>query len=224
MLIAEDLLLQLTAADGRLIAAGNKIDLGLAGALLSELALLEKVTVDDRGRLLVRDARPVGNPHLDAALAHFVAKQGKKPKDALGKVAKGLRGRLYDGLAVEGAVRAERSTFLGIFPRTTWPVLDRHAQEATRDALLRELLGSAPVEPRGATLISLVHAIDAVPAVFPDAGGLPKRDLKKRAKAVADGSWAGAAVGKAIAQTQAAVNAAITAAIVSSAAGGAVSS
>ena len=216
MLIAEDLLLQLTTPDGRLIAAGNRVDLGLAGALLSELALLDKVTVDDRGRLLVRDPRPVGDPHLDGALALFAAKEGKKPKDALGKVAKGLRDRLYSGLAAEGHVRAQRTTVLGLFPRTTWPVVDVRAQQATRDQLGRTLLGSAPLDARSGTLISLVQAIDAVPRLLGGPGAPSGRELKKRAKVVAEGQWAGAAVGKAIAQTQAAVNAAITAAIASS--------
>ena len=62
MLIAEDLLLLLTADDtGKLAAAGTNMDMALGGALLAELALTERVDIagpDERvreGRLVVRD-------------------------------------------------------------------------------------------------------------------------------------------------------------------------
>ena len=76
MLIAEDLLLLLTADDtGKLAADSTNTDMALGGALLAELALTERVDIagpDERvreGRLVVRDASPTGDSVLDEALA-----------------------------------------------------------------------------------------------------------------------------------------------------------
>ena len=67
MLIAEDLLLLVTADDtGKLSADTTNTDVALGGALLAELALAHRVDVagpDERvreGRLVVRDASPTG--------------------------------------------------------------------------------------------------------------------------------------------------------------------
>ncbi|AKU19275.1 GOLPH3/VPS74 family protein [Luteipulveratus mongoliensis] len=218
MLIAEEFLLLVTSPDGKLCAAGNKVDLGLAGALLSELALAERVTINAKGRLEILSATPLRNPHLDSALAIFVQRQGKKPKDVLGKVAKGLRGRIYGGLAVNGYVREDRRKVLGLFPTSDWVVLNPTAHQANQRTLTGVLLGSTPPDARTGSLIALVHAVDAVPTVFGEQGGLSKRELKQRAKAIAEGNWAGAAVGKAISDAQAAINAAIMASVAAGAA------
>lgn len=221
MLIAEELLLQLTTPAGKLIA-GSNADIGLAGALLTELALLGKVTVTEKQRLATLDRAPTGDQILDDALALFVDKEGKKPKDVLGKVAKKLRGRLYGRLAVEGLVREEQRKILGLFPKTDWPLVNDAARAHTHRQMTEVLLGRAPADPRTAALISLIHAVDAVPRVFdrvaPEMSG---RELKKLAKGIAEGNWASDAVSRSIAQAQAAVNAAVIATVVAGASAGA---
>ena len=77
MLIAEALLLQVTDADGGIVTGlGQSLDLGLAGALLSDLAFEGRVAIDHRGRLEVSDRAPTGNPHLDTALAGLASREG----------------------------------------------------------------------------------------------------------------------------------------------------
>ncbi len=49
--------------------------------------------------------------------------------------------------------------------------------------------------PRAAALISLLSAVDAAAKVFPDTD---RKMIRKRAKEIADGEWAGAAVRKAV--------------------------
>ena len=76
MLIAEDLLLLLTADDtGKLDADSTNMNLALGGALLAELALAHRVDLAGpaervrEGRLMVRDASLTGDSVLDDALA-----------------------------------------------------------------------------------------------------------------------------------------------------------
>ena len=76
MLIAEDLLLLLTADDtGKAAADSSNTKIALGGALLAELALMERVDIADpdervtEGRLILRDASQTGDSLLDDALA-----------------------------------------------------------------------------------------------------------------------------------------------------------
>ncbi|MDF8266331.1 GOLPH3/VPS74 family protein [Luteipulveratus flavus] len=218
MLIAEELLLLLTNDRGGLVTGRNETGLGLAGALLCELALMEKVTVDGKGRLRVADPAPTGNAHLDAALGVFADREGKKPKDVLGKVAKGLQDRLHDSLAAAGAVHRERGRVLGVFPQTRWPVVDTAGRRTAVDGLTAVLVGSTAPTARSASLVSLIHAVGAVPKLFGDGTGMSGRALKKRAKTIAEGDWAGAAVSKAISDAQAAITAAVAASAAATAA------
>lgn len=220
MLLADDLLLQVTLPDGRVLRpVSGTIGLGLAGAFLSELALAGRVGIDARGRLEMLDRSPFGDPALDAALAAFAAHQGKKPKNVLGKVAKGLKGRRYAALAAAGYVDERHSKVLGVIPRTRWVPHAGGPQEATRRALGEVILGTTPADARTGSLVSLLLAVGAVPTLFKDLDGLSGRELKRRAKVVAEGNWAGAAVSKAIAEVQAAVNAAVIGAVAASTAG-----
>ena len=98
MLIAEDLLLLLTADDtGKLAARGTNTNMALGGALLAELALMERVDIagpDERvkeGRLVVRDAGPTGDSMLDEALATVGHKEGKKPQNVVAALGKRTR-------------------------------------------------------------------------------------------------------------------------------------
>jgi hypothetical protein len=92
MLLAEDLLLLLTDDDtGKLAASSTEVDVALGGALLAELALMDRVDVagaDERvreGRLVVRDANPTADGLLDEALAVVEHKEGKKPKSVVAR-------------------------------------------------------------------------------------------------------------------------------------------
>jgi hypothetical protein len=223
MLIAEDLLLLLYGDEsGKPVLASTELDYALAGAVLLELALLGRIDVAGpgenvkSGRLIVRDPSPTGSAVLDERLAMLAGKQGRRPKDVIAKLAKNLRGRLLDQLAGRGILRRNPGKVLGLFPVTRWPANDaRHEQEVrlALDSALR--IGTRPDE-RTVALISLLHAVNAVPKVITDAPD--KKAIKRRAKQIAESAWAAEAVRSAVQAVQAASMAAITAA----AAGGAV--
>jgi hypothetical protein len=191
---------------------------GLGGANLIELTLRNKVDLtgdQDQGkpgRIIVRDPSTAGDAILDAALEVVAAYQGKRPSTAIKPLSKNLRRTLYERLAGSGVVRAEKSRILGVFPARRWP-----AQDASREAEVRRLVTQALVQQeapdtRTAALIALMHAVGCVDKIVdPRQHGLSKRELRARAKEIAEGNWASEAVRKAIEEMMAAVVVIVTA-------------
>ncbi|WP_116948723.1 GOLPH3/VPS74 family protein [Jiangella endophytica] len=223
MLIAEDLLL--IAYDdetGKSLIDGTRLEYGLAGALLLELSVLGKVSVAGPGeqvkrdRLVVRDAGPVGDDVLDHALAELADDEGKKPKNVLGSLRKGLRDRLLRRLADRGLLRQESGTVLGIFPTTRWPAADASHEAAVRQRLRDVLVTGLEPDSRTAALVSLLLAVDGLRKAVP---ADDRRAVKRRAKEISEGDWAADAVKKAVQEVQAAVTAAILAGSTAAAAG-----
>jgi hypothetical protein len=206
MLIAEDLLLLLTDDDtGRLRGSSTEVDLALGGALLLELTLSGHVDVAGpgeetrEGRLVVRDPGPTGDPLLAEALERIADKQGRKPQDVVSGLGKRLRPRLYDRLASQGILREEHGKVLGLFPSTRWPAQHAEHEVRVRSQLTEALRSGSPDTPRTGALVALLAALNAVHhAVDPDVVGVSRHDLQARAKAIAEGDWASAAVRKAI--------------------------
>src|SRR5690606_27470132 len=139
----------------------------------------------------------VGHELLDRALAILTGRQGRKPKDALPKVAKGLPEAGYHWLALRGAVARHEHRVLWVFPvvrhRVVGPELARiHSLTA------EVLLGRVAPDLRSGALLALLEVVGAVPKVFAGVGGLSGRELRARAKQVGAGDWASEAVRKAI--------------------------
>ena len=218
MRIAEEVLLLLVDdRTGRFLVESTKLDNVLAGAVLVELATIERVGFAPaggrlrRGRIVVLDPTPPGDPMLDRALATIAAGRPAKPDRLIAKLRKGLRSRLLERLGEAGAVRRTTRKLLGILPRTTWPAAaSRHKQEL-RARLQDVLVAGASPDSRTAALVSLLSAVNAAPKVVDG----HKKAVRARAKDIAAGDWAGAAVKKAID----AVNEAVAAIIIISAAG-----
>ncbi|MFC6704437.1 GOLPH3/VPS74 family protein [Flexivirga alba] len=164
MLISEEFLLLVTTDEGKWLAGSPAVPIALAGGLLAELAASGRAAVDDRGRLAPPPTpAPLGDPILDRALVTFQQKLGKKPKDVLGKVAKGLGDELYDRLAATGIVECQRGRFLR---PNRFPV----RKPAERDRIWNDVAAvlsekSAP-DLRTGTLLGLTQAVGAVPSVF----------------------------------------------------------
>ncbi len=216
MLIAEDLLLLLTADDtGKLVASAGEVDVALGGALLVELTLMKRVDLAGpgepvrQGRLVVRDPSATSDPLLDEALATVGAKQGKKPQNVVAALGKHARARLYGRLVDRGLLHEESGKILGIFPRHAWPALDAAHEDAVRGDLLTSLAHAMAGDARTGALVSLLVALKVVDKVVdPVAAGLSKREMNANAKLIADADWASEAVRHAIDSVNAAVIAA----------------
>ncbi len=213
MLLAEELLL--LALDDETGRVGiSEIDKGIAGAVLIELALLDRVRVAEkgesvrRGRLVVRPGPAPAHPVLAAGLGVLADREGRKPDRVVDRLARGLRERVAAGLVEAGVLRRERRRVLGLFPAERLFARDTAHEAAVRERISAALAGAAPDE-RTAALIALLSALKAVTAVVdvPD-----RRAARRRAREIAEGQWAAAAVRKAVQATNAAVTAAVTAA------------
>ena len=206
MLIAEDLLLLLTGdRTGKLLVLSTKVDVALGGALLIDLALRERVDVAQpgaqvrAGRLLVSDQSPTSDGLLDETLTLLAANEGKKPKDVVHRLGKGVRGRLYARLAAQGILREDRGKILGILPVHHWPTADAEHETEVRELLTLALRSGTVDDARTGALVALLHALKAVAKVIdPASAGVSKKELNANAKRIADGNWAAQAVRQAI--------------------------
>ena len=212
VLLAEDLLLLVTDdASGRLSAPADRVNAGLGGANLVELTLRNKVDLTGEqdpgrpGRIIVRDPSPPGDAILDAALETVAGYQGKRPSTVIRPLSKNLRRTLYERLAGHGVVRAENSRILGVFAVRRWPAHDGSREAEVRRLMTQALVQQVAPDTRTAALIALVHAVGCEDKIVdPRQHGLSKRELRARAKKVAEGNWASAAVRKAIEERMAA--------------------
>lgn len=212
-LIAEDVFLLLVDDNsGKPVVDSTKFPRVLAGGLVLELAMNGSVRITAKGEQ-VKDGRLVvsGPPPPDPLLARAHAligtqKNPMKPQKAIEKLQRNLHKEIGFRLAQQGFVTERHDKILGLFPTTSWP-----ARDATRENWVRQWIGSSIVDgttptPEISALISLVSAIDAVPKVLP---GVDKKMAKARAKEIAEGEWASAAVRKAVQDVNAAVMAAV---------------
>ncbi|MEU5910915.1 GPP34 family phosphoprotein [Micromonospora sp. NPDC047527] len=213
LLLTDELVLLAYDDDGANRLGRPHLDYGLASAVLLELALAGRVEVTDK-HLVVTDPAPTGVPLLDEALTMLEAERPRKPKNWIGKLAKGLPERVLDGLVDAGVLRRESDRVLLIFPRTRYPS-PTGAQPAVeteaRERMAAALTGSGPVDARTAALLTLTRAVGLDRKLFRE---LPKERVKARMNEIAAGDWASAAAKKAIDEMQAALMVATTATIV----------
>ncbi|MFD7021093.1 GPP34 family phosphoprotein [Promicromonospora sukumoe] len=202
-LAEEYLLLALDDASGRPLLSTQHLQFALAGASVAQLTLDGALDVSDgadggqQGRFRVTGRATPSDPVQREILALL---DGRRPKEAIRKVGQGgfartLRDALQQGLAARGVLREEQVKVLGLFPSTTWPAHDPAPEAAVRERVLAALTGDAAPDERTAALVSLLLATDLTRKIYPDQD---RRELKRRAKAIAESEWAGAAVKKAI--------------------------
>jgi len=217
MNLPEEFVLLAYADDGTLVTTGTQLDNGLGGSLLLELALSERVNIQDQ-RVLVRDPTPTGDTVVDYALAQLVADgKDRKPGYWVPKLAIGIRERVLAELVAQGVLGREKDKVMWVFPRTRYPSargVEPVAEAEARGRLRAAVSASGEVERRTAALCALVAATGLERKIFADLD--PKR-VKARLKEISEGAWAAEAVRKTIDEVQAAIMVAIVVASTSSA-------
>ena len=212
-LIAEDLLLLLLDDDsGKPLADSTKLPRVLAGALVVELAMGGSLRITGPGEQIKKDhvvvagelpAEPVLRRVFDLVAS---ASRPMKPQKVIEKSQKNLSKELVARLVAQGFVTEKKDKVWGLFPTTTWPARETSHEKVLRDSLRSALVDGTTPSPHTAALISLISAVDLTHKVIVDAD---KKQLKHRAKQIAEGEWAGAAVRKAVSDVNAAVMAAV---------------
>ena len=210
-LLAEDLLLLLLDDSGRLTRTTD-LDTGIGGALLMDLALNGCVEVRKRSATWARakvaatDVPPPADPLLVESLALVRAKH-RIAQDLVPRLGKKRRDVLLDRLRQRGVVTKQEDRVLGLIPRRRWLTLEPAHEDALRRELSDVLVRGGRPEPRTASLVAVLSALDLAHKVI-DREGLSRRAVRKRAKQVGEGDWVAKAVRDAVAAAQGAVAAA----------------
>jgi hypothetical protein len=209
VLIAEDLLLLLLDDESGAPQTSN-LATALGGATLVELALGRLVEVRERQRrwstakvVVVPGATSPADPVLAAAFATVGAKE-RRAQDLVGRLGKGLTEKLAGRLVDQGVLTRRSDRLLGVFPRTRWPMVDASREEDLRRSLGAALVHGQEPDQRTAALIALLAAVDRAHKVV-DREGRSAREVRRRAKKIAEGDWAAKAVRDAVAAATAAV-------------------
>jgi hypothetical protein len=201
------------------VAASTVFEFVLGAAVLAELLLQKRVTLDASVKqkfIEIADPTPPGDPLLDACLARVAeAKRRAAAKTWVARFAKEkrLKHRIAERLCEQGVLRADRDRVLGLFTRRIYPQLDSRPEKEIIARLRRAIFtGTREVDPRTAALVSLAHRGGVLKNVFQ-----PRR-LKLRKKRIGQ-IIAGEASGKAVKELIDAAQAAMLAATITGSTG-----
>ena len=199
MRISESLFLLLRRDDGKPESAMAQRGYGLAAGAITDLVLVERVTLGEEKdpRMTVLDPRPVGHRGLDASLTRLVERDGKKLSSLVtdGRVA--AEQQVGEALAAGGVLEVEERRLLGLVP-ARYPVRDPEPERALRERLRVVLQGGTP-DPREATVLAILEGLQVAANVLEEERGtLGKKDLKRRIEVVSEDVVAGEAVGRAV--------------------------
>jgi hypothetical protein len=170
-LAEELLLLAYDDESGRATGSQIGLDLGMAAAVLVELALAGRIVYVDR-TIMVRDATPTGVSIIDEVLARVAANSPQTPASWLQRLRHGLRDRVLGDLCARGVVRDVDETTLGFIHLHRYPTVDATVEADIRARLNRALTTDEVPDVRTAALATLVAATRMTPAL-----GLPESDL-----------------------------------------------
>lgn len=181
--LAEELLL-LAYDDDTGKATGSRIalDLGMAAAVLIELALAGRIVLDG-GFVVVRDGTAIGEPIADAVLARMVDATPNTAASWVQRLRHGLRDRVLGDLCDRGVVRDVGELALEFIPVHRYPAVDGSVERDVRDRLAAALAGDSPPDERTAALATLLAAVRMEPAL--GIAGEPVRATHQKLEAIA---------------------------------------
>jgi plasmid stability protein len=163
--IAEELLLlAYDNVSGKATGSRIGLDLGMAAAVLVELALAGRVAYRD-GTIVVTDPTPIGDPVTDDTLAKIAANPPATPASWVQRLRHGLRDRVLADLISKGVMRDVDEVALGHIHVHRYPSLDRTVENETRQRLATALAGEGAPDERTAALATLVAAVRMEPAL-----------------------------------------------------------
>jgi len=163
--LAEELLL-LAYDDQTGKATGSRIglDLGMAAAVLVDLALAGRIAYVD-GFLKVNDPRPIGDPIADAVLARAAEDEPHTPAQWLQRLRHRLRIRVLEDLVSRGVIHDVDETQMGVIHVHRYPTTDPAFEAEIRRRLAEALTSDETPDERTAALATLLTATRMEPAL-----------------------------------------------------------
>ncbi|MEU7608588.1 GPP34 family phosphoprotein [Micromonospora sp. NPDC049204] len=184
-LAKELLLLAYDDTTGKATMPRISLDLGMAAAVLVELALAGRIAYAD-GSLAVIDPTPTGEPVADEVLGRVAADTPHSPASWVQRLRHGLRDRILGDLCSQGVVRDVDETELGFIHVHRYPVVDATVEAETRQRLAEALTGAAAPDERTAALATLVVVLRMESALGVD--GETAADARRRLEEIATGA------------------------------------
>ena len=182
----------------------------LAGAILMELALNNKIDTDLEHLILIDDSE-TGDPIYDEIIN--LIKQYPDSKNALYWVKEirnkytNLREVLTQRLVENGILEEKKKKVLGLFPQKRYPVLNNTEEISVKNRIRQIVLSDEIPEPRDIVIISLTKSCGLVDQIF------SSQEIKKASERIYQISkmdLIGQSVSKAINELQAMINSAIS--------------
>ena len=180
----------------------------LAGAILAELLLDGRISVEDTKKKLVNllDSRPSGDPIIDECLEKMTtAKRRASLQTWVSRLAgtKNLRHKAAQRLCDRRILRADEDKVLFVFKRRIYPEIDPIPEKKIIDRLRDAIYNDhAKLDPRTVVLVSLANGSDMLRQTF---GRKELKSRKKRIERIENGELTGKATREVIAACQTAL-------------------
>ncbi|MFJ6195145.1 GPP34 family phosphoprotein [Micromonospora sp. NPDC092111] len=184
-LAEELLLLAYDDETGKATMPRISLDLGMAAAVLVELALAGRIAYAE-GSLVVTDPTPVGEPIIDGVLGRMAADTPHSPSSWVQRLRHGLRDRILGDLVDHGVVRDVEETELGFIVVHRYPLADPTVEQDTRRRLAEALADGQLPDERTAALATLVAVLRMEPAL--GLSGPAAEDARRRLEEIAGGA------------------------------------
>ncbi|MGD0707359.1 MAG: GPP34 family phosphoprotein [Anaerolineaceae bacterium] len=142
----------------------------LAGALMAELALAKKVTVNSEKKAIALDTSPVDDPCAQEMLEAI--QNSPRPKkmshwiDVFGSHSKKLQNSLMDALVAKGVVKEEKKRYLWVIPYKEYSQLNASAKFSSKEHLRRIVLGGEEADEHSVALLSLLYSAGLLEHIF----------------------------------------------------------
>ncbi|MXW93991.1 MAG: GPP34 family phosphoprotein [Acidimicrobiaceae bacterium] len=168
--VEEVLLLLLRDDGGRFVAVpGIALDNALAGGVLMDLALENRIDTDPRHLILI-DLAPVGDSILDPTLAAIAAGERRDARYWVAQTAlraAEIREEALSRLVERGILERHEGRFLWVFRSRRYPVIDGKAEREVKRRILGVLLSDDIPSPRDIAIIGLAEACGILRELMP---------------------------------------------------------
>lgn len=185
------------------------LEYGLTGAILMDLALMNKIDTDLKNLILVDDS-PTGDEIFDKAID--MIRKYPDSKDAkywvreIGKQFENLKDSLIERLVEKGILKRVEKKILWVFSKRRYPIVDNKEEKEVKTRIRKTILNNDIPDPRDIVLISLIKTCNMIDEIFTSQ---EKKVVKERIDQIAKMDLIGQAVSNAVNEIQRMVTSAV---------------